>query len=234
MTNQAEQWVEAWLAFQKTPEDTVEWWERREDALAFAELCVNDPETAWAAIVDIVRREPDEEILAVLAAWPLEDLLSHHGEAFINRAEAAAQQDPRFRRVLAGTWRADMTQDVWKRVLAASRRDSANGVRRWNRESFLRAACDVMTNELDWDSLDSGCLHFATSPGRMLDGTPVVVGVLDRLDVIAEVLEDAEETRRGEGAERNGAPLWLYAPEGLDVGELAAVVRRVDLRDIVE
>jgi hypothetical protein len=125
MTKEADAVIDAWLALQRTPEDTPEWWQRREAALEFVALCANDPEVAWEAILEIARRETDEEILAVLAAWPLEDLLSYHGEAFIDRVEAMAHRDPHFRSVLAGTWQDGMTDAVWQRVLAASNRVAA-------------------------------------------------------------------------------------------------------------
>lgn len=97
---------------------------------------------------------------------------------------------------------------------------------RWSREPFLRAACRRMADHLDWDSLDSGRLHEFTGPARTAGGDPVVVGVLDRPDVLPDVLADAAEAR----AERAGwerAPLWLYVPPALDVGDVEAVVHRV-------
>ena len=124
MTKTVESIVEAWLTFQRTPETAPEWRERREDALKFSEICANEPESAWEAIITITQRETDDDILGVLAAWPLEDLLSLHGEDFIERVETEAQRDPRFRRVLEGVWQDRMSDDVWKRVLAALDRSS--------------------------------------------------------------------------------------------------------------
>lgn len=79
-----------------------------------------------------------------------------------------------------------------------------------------------MTEELDWDSLDSGRLHCTVSPARTVDGTAIVVAVIDRADSIPQALEDAA---MGQAT----APLWLYVPKNLDVGELAewVVVRAI-------
>jgi hypothetical protein len=59
--------------------------------------------------------------MALLAAGPLEDLLAHHGELWIDRVEAQAQADPKFNYLLGGVWQNQMTEDVWQRVQAVRR-----------------------------------------------------------------------------------------------------------------
>jgi hypothetical protein len=87
---------------------------------------------------------------------------------------------------------------------------------RWAEEPFLRAACDAMVADLDWDSLDSGRLHRATSSAKTLAGGRVVIGVLDRADRLEELLLDAEEEKRGNDLPVN-TPVWLYVPADLGV-----------------
>jgi hypothetical protein len=72
-----------------------------------------------------------------------------------------------------------------------------------------------MVTELDWDSLDSGRLHRATSAARDLAGVPVIVGVLDDASVLSAVLEDAAAERRDSG--QPNASLWLYVPQDMEV-----------------
>jgi hypothetical protein len=117
--------VTAWLEFQRTPEGSPECERRRGVVFTFDDLCTNDPECAWSAIVEITQRESDNEILGVLAAGPLEDLLSRHGSDLIDRVESHAERDLKFRRVLAGTWKCLMTDEVWRRVQLASGREAA-------------------------------------------------------------------------------------------------------------
>ena len=98
----------------------------------------------------------------------------------------------------------------------------------WSREAFLRAACTLMVTELDWDSLDSGRLHHATSVARDPAGVPVIVGVLDDASLLSAVLEDAAAERRDSG--HPNAPLWLYVPHDMEMpSDLSGrlIVRRV-------
>lgn len=83
------------------------------------EKAQNDPELCWRLIQAVLAQDSDEHVIAALAAGPMEDLLLHHGPAFIERIEAKAAQNPLYRHLLAGVWRNKIAQDVWDRVLAA-------------------------------------------------------------------------------------------------------------------
>ncbi|QBB71000.1 hypothetical protein ELE36_11930 [Pseudolysobacter antarcticus] len=76
----------------------------------------NRPEQGWRAILGAVADARVEPYLGLLAAGPLEDLLSCHGEAFIERVEAEALLNPRFARVLGSVWQFQMSDEVWTRV----------------------------------------------------------------------------------------------------------------------
>ena len=79
------------------------------------------PELAWQLIAEMIERSPSDASLGFLAASPLEDLLSEHGQAFIARVEQRAAQSSKFRRALGMVWRLEMTDDVWQRVQQAAR-----------------------------------------------------------------------------------------------------------------
>ncbi len=99
----------------------------------------------------------------------------------------------------------------------------------WVDEPFLRAACDVIARELDWDSLHSGCLHRATSQAKTLAGSPLIVGVLGQAEHLAELLREAEQDRRENGFSVD-TPLWLYVPASLPLPSSlppAVVIKRV-------
>jgi hypothetical protein len=70
------------------------------------ELVTDEPERAWPLICEIIRRisPQDEDILAYVAAGPLEDLLVRHPYAFIDRIESLARIDAHFRRAVSGVW----------------------------------------------------------------------------------------------------------------------------------
>jgi hypothetical protein len=74
-----------------------------------------DSEDIWLAILHILARAPPPEVLAVLAAGPLEDLIHENGERFIDRIELHARQDPAFRQLLQGVWESG-SPEVWVRV----------------------------------------------------------------------------------------------------------------------
>ena len=96
---------------------------------------------------------------------------------------------------------------------------------RFNSLPFVVAACDQITLDLDWDTVNAGALDYATDAVRKLDGTPVVIGVVDDPGKLAAVVTDAELTR-AERPEWESAPLWLYAPATLDLTNYPDVVHR--------
>ncbi len=74
----------------------------------------DDPERLWPIIVRMVEEAPDEHHLLTVGAAPLEDLLWFHGPAFVDRIEAIAQEDPRFREALRQVlgWDSSITPQV--------------------------------------------------------------------------------------------------------------------------
>lgn len=79
------------------------------------------PEIAWKAIQQLSALELSDEQKALLAAGPLESLLFHHGQSFIDRVEEAARSSERFNHLLGGVWQGGMRKDIWRRVEAARR-----------------------------------------------------------------------------------------------------------------
>jgi hypothetical protein len=78
-----------------------------------------EPETAWQAILEILKHELTDEQRSLLAAGPLEDLLAWHGATFINRVEEEAKLNPRFNHLLGGVWRREMPKAIWERIESA-------------------------------------------------------------------------------------------------------------------
>lgn len=88
------------------------------------ELIQKAPSTAFRVIEEIHWRVssevPDYELMGVLAAGPLEDLLAEHGELIIEDVEALAKQDPEFRKCLVGVWKNAMGDALYGRVQKAA------------------------------------------------------------------------------------------------------------------
>jgi hypothetical protein len=109
-------WIVATEAGRGTPECERNWW-------AISEVIdwkyEDKAELLWHFILAAYKRELSDEVLACLAAGPLEDLLSAFGSAYIERVEELARKDPQFNWLLGGVWRLAMTDEVWARVQAA-------------------------------------------------------------------------------------------------------------------
>jgi hypothetical protein len=112
--------ADAWIVAQHTDPRAPEYEERFWAIDGVMTLEWEHPQTCWAVILAIFERDRSEEILGILSAGSLEDLLVHHGAQFIDEVELRARQSPLFRRLLTGVWQRDMPEDIWQRVLRAS------------------------------------------------------------------------------------------------------------------
>jgi hypothetical protein len=90
-----------------------------------------EPDLTWETITLVMRAYPESEYYAKekteaqkvcgeLAAGPVEDLLSYHGDRFIERFEAQARRDRRMAWLLGGAWQFEMTDEIWHRVELAA------------------------------------------------------------------------------------------------------------------
>lgn len=86
-------------------------------------LAANSPDEAWSAILSVLQLDPPAPVQGLLAAGPLEDLLSLHGPKVIDRIELEARANPRFSLLLGGVSQLQTVPEVWERVLRV-RRDS--------------------------------------------------------------------------------------------------------------
>jgi len=82
------------------------------------DLTYRNPEKLWELILEILHRDPPDEVIGNLAAGPLEDYLAKCGERVIERIEQQAAKDPKFKSLLGGVWQNTMTAEVWARVQA--------------------------------------------------------------------------------------------------------------------
>ena len=90
-----------------------------------------EPELTWETILLVMRAYPEEDFYAeekteaqtvcgVLAAGPVEDLLSFHGPRFIEKFEEEARRDRRMAWLLGGAWQFQMSDEIWNRVRLAA------------------------------------------------------------------------------------------------------------------
>jgi hypothetical protein len=81
-------------------------------------------EDCWRLVLDVLRLTRDPEVLGMLAAGALEDLIEHAGPAFVDRIAWQAWTDPAFRRLLESTWPCG-SLGIWTRIEAARRMGEA-------------------------------------------------------------------------------------------------------------
>ena len=117
-----------WVAYHQAEMHSPEQLELRPTRRHWSRLLWEDPESLWKLILTIIRTDDSLRTDQMLAAGEIEDLLCKHGPAFIDRVEVQAKQDPRFAKILGGTWGwTRMSPEVYTRVCAA--RDQ----KAWNR-----------------------------------------------------------------------------------------------------
>lgn len=122
-----EEWL-LWAAWQTDPQNKGK---LNEEFVGFDEfewIVREHPEHAWKGILAALADPRTKPFLGVLAAGPLEDLLSYHGLRFIDRVEHEARINPEFATLLGGVWQFEMTEEIWTRVQAVWDRRGWDGI----------------------------------------------------------------------------------------------------------
>lgn len=113
-------WAAAFIEAQSAPHldgDHQLWW--AVEQFMFVVGSKVSPQDCWLAILEILSRNPADEVLAVLAAGPLEDLIAKHGPDFVERIETESRQNPKFRHLLGGVWQNSTSAEIWTRIKKA-------------------------------------------------------------------------------------------------------------------
>ncbi len=112
-----DKWIAAYIMYEADPDNDRDNHPLFWAAERFMEIIHMDeaPEEYFEAILEVLRRDPGDEVLTVLAAGPLEDLIHHHGQQYIGRIEAESRRNPKFRYLLGGVWESS-TADIWARI----------------------------------------------------------------------------------------------------------------------
>ncbi len=109
--------IDTWIAFQKLDEsgkneNHPDWWA----VFELMDLVQDNPEEGYKVILAILDRDQSTEIMEILSAGALEDLLSEHGEDFIERIEYEAKDNSDFSNLLGGVWQNSMSDELYARV----------------------------------------------------------------------------------------------------------------------
>lgn len=119
--DEIKQWASAYVEAQQDPEYLKEGhplcWAIERFMIGLLS-CAADAEDCWKAILEVLALNPPENVLGVLAAGPLEDLIDECGEQFIERIEREAREHRVFRDLLRGVWKSG-SPEIWQRVQRA-------------------------------------------------------------------------------------------------------------------
>ncbi len=85
-------------------------------AAAIDDMIRGDVESAWPLVRELLRKAADDRMLAFIAAGPLEDLISLHGWALMERVAEAARSDQKLRRALTGIWVDELPEELLRRL----------------------------------------------------------------------------------------------------------------------
>lgn len=77
-------------------------------------------EELWQFVLRVYKKELTQEVIGILSAGALEDVLAARGEEYISRVELLAANDAKFKYLLDGVWQNAMSDEVWSRVQAAA------------------------------------------------------------------------------------------------------------------
>lgn len=85
-----------------------------------ADIVRNEPERAWPLMMALLHAV-DDDLVNYVGAGPLEDIIRYHGAGIVDRVEAAARDDERFRRAVLeiNLARGHLPPEVEARFLAA-------------------------------------------------------------------------------------------------------------------
>lgn len=112
--------AEGWIKMHHSSEDSAEYKDNFWAYSRLSDLCDNEPEKCFEVIGMIRSIDGSDVILSNLAAGPLEDLLSKHGELFIDRIEKATETDIQLRKLLGAVWQNSISDSIWKRLQAVA------------------------------------------------------------------------------------------------------------------
>jgi len=139
--------VEAWIRYhevglkQGTNAAALRTHPDRDADSAVTELVRASPLAAISFMQLVLNKTDNEELLAVLAAGPLEDVLVRHGPEVIDEVERTATQNQRFRELLFGVWRNAIDATTWQRV------------ERLRQLGIPPAHAELVADQVDWHAI---------------------------------------------------------------------------------
>lgn len=67
-------------------------------------MALDEPHALWPILLEVTSQTDDHDVLEILGAGPLEDLITYQGVGFFERIEEQYRQNPAFREALSNVW----------------------------------------------------------------------------------------------------------------------------------
>ncbi|MFZ5798137.1 MAG: DUF6869 domain-containing protein [Thermodesulfobacteriota bacterium] len=112
--------AESWIRMHHAEKDSHGYNENFWAYNKLCDLCDDEPIICFEVINKIRSLDGSDVILSNLAAGPLEDLLSQHGELIINKIEKLTEHDNQLKKMLGAVWKDSISDSIWKRIQAVA------------------------------------------------------------------------------------------------------------------
>jgi Family of unknown function (DUF6869) len=109
LSEESEELLFSWFAYKRTQWASSLTWD----------LTDQNPERSWPIIKALIEAAPDDDTVSHIGAGEVQDLLSKHGEQFIERIEQQAAVDAKFRACLTLVRPSRLTKEILRRLTRA-------------------------------------------------------------------------------------------------------------------
>jgi hypothetical protein len=82
------------------------------------DLAYSAPEILWSFVLSVLEQNPTSNVLGMLSAGPLEDLIQDHGEQFLERISTETRLNPAFAALLPKVWIPDAPDAITKKYIS--------------------------------------------------------------------------------------------------------------------
>ena len=96
--------AKAWIFAQKLGVDSLGYEKHSWAVDEVINFATEKPEDLWQVILKILELDGSNEIAKAVGAGPLEDLMVHHGEGFIDKVEEQASKSDVFKTAMKSVW----------------------------------------------------------------------------------------------------------------------------------
>ena len=96
--------AKSWVVAQKLGMDSSGYEKNKWAVDELIDLADDKPEELWELVLEILNQDSSDEIVKLVGAGPLEDLMVNHGEKYIDRVEEQSVKSEVFKAAMKSVW----------------------------------------------------------------------------------------------------------------------------------